>query len=76
MEKDISKQLKIIDTEISKAISTINELEKKLENIKTDDEGNVIKEDCTILRQKFSSFNSSLQELTKMLVGIGIIENE
>jgi hypothetical protein len=57
-------------------LNTITELEEKLTTIRTDEEGNVLKDECTVLREKFTSFNNSVNELTKMLLDLGIINKE
>lgn len=76
MDKGIAEKLKLIDDEISNALNTISELEDKLNTVKTDDEGYVLKDECGLLKEKFASFNKSLQELTGMLVDIGVITQE
>lgn len=76
METNVAEKLKAIDTEISNALNTITELEEKLTTIRTDDGGNVLKDECIILKDKFSSFNKSLHELTTMLAEIGLINKE
>lgn len=76
MKDDIAGKLKMIDGEISKALGTISELEEKLNSVKTDDEGHILKDECDILKQKFTTFNKSLQELTRMLVESGILTEE
>lgn len=76
MDTNVTETLKVIDNEISIALNTISELEEKLNTIKTDDEGNMLKDECIVLKDKFASFNKSLQELTRMLAEIGIINNE
>lgn len=77
MEQEVAEKLKTIDNEISKALNTITELEEKLTTIRVDEEGNVLKDECEVLKEKFVSFNKSIDDLTLMLVDIGIIsENE
>ena len=76
MDTNVTETLKVIDNEISIALNTISELEEKLNTIRTDDEGNVLKDECVVLKDKFASFNKSLQELTRMLAEIGIINKE
>lgn len=76
MDKDASEKLKLIDGEISNALNTISDLENRLDTIKTDNEGNVLKDECIVLKEKFASFNKSLQELTRMLLELGIISKE
>lgn len=67
MDKEISDKLKLIDEKISNALDNINELEKKLSDARTDDEGHVLKDDCVLIREKFSSFSKSVEELLEML---------
>lgn len=76
MKEDIAGKLKMIDGEIARAIGTISELEEKLNSVKTDDEGYILKDECDVLKQKFTTFNKSLQELTRMLVESGILTEE
>lgn len=76
MEKEVSQKLKVIDNEISNALSTITDLEEKLTVVRTDDEGHILKDECTALREKFDSFNKSIHELTNMLVELGVITKE
>lgn len=76
MDDNIAGKLEMIDSEISRALGTISELEKKLSDVKTDGEGHILKEECNILKQKFTAFNKSLQELTRMLVESGILTEE
>lgn len=67
MDKEISDKLKLIDEKISNALENINELEKKLSDARTDDEGRILKDDCALIREKFSSFSKSVEELLEML---------
>lgn len=76
MENEIVQKLKTIDDEISNALTTITELEEKLTTARVDDEGNILKDECVILKNKFSSFNKSMGDLTKMLAELGIIDSE
>ena len=76
MEKDIKLKLKLIDDEIEAALGAISELEEKLDNIEADDEGNIPKDECKFLKQKFTSFNESFSELTNLLSELGIINEE
>lgn len=76
MEDNYAEKLKIIDNQISRALGTITELEEKLSSIKTDEDGHISKDECNVLKQKFATFNKSLQELTRMLVESGILTEE
>ena len=76
METDVAQTLQLIDVEISNALNTISQLEEKLTTIKTDDEGNIPKDECEILKDKFASFNRSFHDLTKMLVELGVLNEE
>ena len=76
MDNNMSEKLKIIDGEISNALDTITELEEKLSAVKTDEEGYVLKDECASIREKFASFNKSLQEVTRLLVESGILKEE
>jgi hypothetical protein len=76
MDNNMSEKLKIIDGEISNALDTITELEEKLSAVKTDEEGYVLKDECVSIREKFASFNKSLQEVTRLLVESGILNEE
>lgn len=76
MDKEIAEKLKLIDDEISNALDTISQLEARLATIRTDEEGKVLKDECSVLRDKFTSFNESLEKLTDMLSDLGIIDKE
>lgn len=76
MENEVVQKLKTIDDEISNALTTITELEEKLTTARIDDNGNILKDECVVLKNKFSSFNKSIDELTKMLFELGIIDSE
>jgi predicted nucleic acid-binding Zn-ribbon protein len=74
MNKDVADKLKKIDDEISNALDTISDLEDKLTTVKTDEEGHILQDECSTLKEKFAVFNKSLQELTRLLVESGILE--
>jgi len=76
MDKNAAEKLKLIDNEISNAIDNISEFGDKLDTIRTDSDGNILKDECTVLKEKFTAFSKSLDELTRMLTDLGIISKE
>jgi hypothetical protein len=76
MDKDVAEKLQLIDAEISNALETISQLEEKLTTVRTDDEGNILKDECEILKDKFASFNRTFHKLTRKLVESGILKEE
>lgn len=74
MKHDLADKLKKIDDEISNALDTISELEKNLTTVRTDEEGHILKDECASIRDKFESVNKSVQELTRLLVESGILD--
>jgi len=73
---NVEDKLRLIDSEISIALNTISELEEKLANIKMNEEGIVLKDECTVLKKKFKNFNEALSRLTKLLSELGIIDSQ
>lgn len=76
MDNELTRKMKTIDNEISNALNAVTELEKNLTDAATDSEGNLLREECIMLKEKFASFSSSMNNLTKMLVEMGILDKE
>lgn len=76
MNTDQSKnEMKSIDEEIEKAISTITELEGYIKEL-SNNEGKVKIDQKSPIKDKYQQLNIEVKSLTKTLLELGFLEDE